>query len=138
MAVPTGRRERKKAATRQKIADTAMALFLEQRYDAVGIRDVAAEADVVVTTVFAHFDSKESLVFPRETDLEQRLVRPIGALRHEFSDLVGRGASRRQQSIIRDQLVGDWIGVGSGLSLRIRPTVGSDGGDRITRLCRGG
>ena len=50
MTEPSGRRERKKAATRQKIADTALRLFLERGYDAVGIRDVAAEADVAVTT----------------------------------------------------------------------------------------
>ncbi len=55
MIEPSGRRERKKAATRQKIADTALRLFLERGYDDVGIRDVAAEADVAVTTLFSHF-----------------------------------------------------------------------------------
>ncbi|MEU8628254.1 helix-turn-helix domain-containing protein [Streptomyces sp. NPDC048669] len=74
MTVQSGRRERKKAATRQKIADTAMRLFLERGYDAVGIRDVAAEADVAVTTLFSHFASKEALVFERDDDFEQRLT----------------------------------------------------------------
>ncbi|MEV0190681.1 helix-turn-helix domain-containing protein [Kitasatospora purpeofusca] len=74
---PAGRRERKKAATRQKIADTALRLFLERGYDAVGIRDVAAEADVAVTTVFAHFASKEALVFEQDQDFEQRLVHAV-------------------------------------------------------------
>lgn len=77
MTVPTGRRERKKAATRQKIADTALRLFLERGYDAVGIRDVAAEADVAVTTLFSHFASKEALVFERDDDFEQRLTRAV-------------------------------------------------------------
>ncbi|MEV0253595.1 helix-turn-helix domain-containing protein [Streptomyces sp. NPDC050732] len=75
--VPTGRRERKKAATRQKIADTALRLFLERGYEAVGIRDVAAEADVAVTTVFSHFASKEALVFEQDEDFEQRLARAV-------------------------------------------------------------
>ncbi len=79
MTVPTGRRERKKAATRQKIADTALRLFLERGYDAVGIRDVAAEADVAVTTLFSHFASKEALVFERDADFEQRLTRAVSA-----------------------------------------------------------
>ncbi|MEV4097565.1 TetR/AcrR family transcriptional regulator [Streptosporangium saharense] len=79
MAVPTGRRERKKAATRQKIAETALRLFLERGYDAVGIRDVAAEADVAVTTVFSHFASKEALVFGQEEDFEQRLKQAVTA-----------------------------------------------------------
>ncbi|MFJ4670505.1 TetR/AcrR family transcriptional regulator [Kitasatospora purpeofusca] len=74
---PAGRRERKKAATRQRIADTALRLFLERGYDAVGIRDVAAEADVAVTTVFAHFASKEALVFEQDRDFERRLVHAV-------------------------------------------------------------
>ncbi|CAM5522348.1 TetR/AcrR family transcriptional regulator [Streptomyces violaceorubidus] len=74
----TGRRERKKAATRQKIADTALRLFLERGYDAVGIRDVAAEADVAVTTLFSHFPaSEEALVFEQDEDFEHRLTRAV-------------------------------------------------------------
>ncbi|MGW2260323.1 TetR/AcrR family transcriptional regulator [Streptomyces sp. NPDC001780] len=84
MTAPPGRRERKKAATRQKIADTALRLFLERGYDAVGIRDVAAEADVAVTTVFSHFASKEALVFEQDEDFEQRLTQAVtGRARHE-------------------------------------------------------
>ena len=98
MTVPSGRRERKKAATRQKIADTAMRLFLERGYDAVGVRDVAAEADVAVTTLFSHFASKEALVYGQDEDFERRLTEAvtgrapdeplIPALRHETLALV--------------------------------------------------
>ncbi|PSJ28408.1 TetR family transcriptional regulator [Streptosporangium nondiastaticum] len=98
MTVPTGRRERKKAATRRKIADTALRLFLERGYDAVGIRDVAAEADVAVTTLFSHFASKEALVFEQDDDFLQRLIQAvtgrapheplIPALRHAIQALV--------------------------------------------------
>jgi AcrR family transcriptional regulator len=98
MTTPPGRRERKKAATRQKIADTAMRLFLERGYDAVGIRDVAAEADVAVTTLFSHFAAKEALVFEQDTQFEQSLLRAVGerapdeplvpALRREIQALV--------------------------------------------------
>ncbi|MEV0402518.1 helix-turn-helix domain-containing protein [Actinoallomurus sp. NPDC050550] len=84
MTVPSGRRERKKAATRQKIADAALRLFLERGYDAVGIRDVAAEADVAVTTLFSHFASKEALVFEQDEDFEQRLTQAVtGRAPHE-------------------------------------------------------
>ncbi|BCL25291.1 TetR/AcrR family transcriptional regulator [Streptomyces aurantiacus] len=84
MTVPPGRRERKKAATRQKIADTALRLFQDRGYDAVGIREVAAEADVAVTTLFSHFASKEALVFEQDEDFEQRLVRAVtGRAPHE-------------------------------------------------------
>ncbi|KPI23631.1 MULTISPECIES: TetR/AcrR family transcriptional regulator [unclassified Streptomyces] len=83
MTEPPGRRERKKAATRQKIADTALRLFLERGFDAVGIRDVAAEADVAVTTVFSHFASKEALVFEQDEDFELRLTRAVTDRAHE-------------------------------------------------------
>ncbi len=82
--MPPGRRERKKAATRQKIADAALRLFLERGYDAVGIRDVAAEADVAVTTLFSHFASKEALVFEQDENFEQRLTQAVtGRAPHE-------------------------------------------------------
>ena len=77
MTESPGRRERKKAATRQTIADTALRLFRERGYEAVGIRDVAAEADVAVTTLFAHFASKEALVFFHDHDFEQQLAQSV-------------------------------------------------------------
>jgi len=84
VTAPLGRRERKKAATRQSIADTALRLFLERGYNAVGIRDVAAEADVAVTTIFSHFASKEALVFAEDELFEQRLTQAVtGRAPHE-------------------------------------------------------
>lgn len=77
---PIGRRERKKAATRRAIADAALHLFLEGGYSAVGIRDIAAEADVAVTTLFAHFPSKEALVFEQAADFENRIVAAVAGL----------------------------------------------------------
>ncbi|MFD2415272.1 TetR/AcrR family transcriptional regulator [Amycolatopsis pigmentata] len=80
----TGRRERKKAAIRQALADAARDLFLERGYDAVGVREIAEAADVSVATLFNHFpDGKEALVFDQEADREAALVaavreRPVG------------------------------------------------------------
>ncbi|MFF8729375.1 TetR/AcrR family transcriptional regulator [Streptomyces sp. NPDC015171] len=71
---PMGRRERKKAATRQSLADAALRLFLERGYDQVGIRDIADAADVSTTTLFKHFPVKEALVFDEEGDQEARLL----------------------------------------------------------------
>lgn len=74
---PTGRRERKKAATRRGIADAALRMFRERGYEPVGIREIAAEADVAVTTLFAHFPSKEALVFEQAADFEGRLIAAV-------------------------------------------------------------
>ncbi len=73
--------------------------------------------------------------------LQQRLVRPIGVLRHEVGDLVRRRAAGCQQAEIGDQLGGDRVGIGSGGELRVGPAIGADRGHRIRRLrqcgCRG-
>ncbi|WP_326825051.1 TetR/AcrR family transcriptional regulator [Streptosporangium sp. NBC_01756] len=74
---PVGRRERKKAATRQAIADAALRLFLERGYDEVGIREIADAADVSTTTLFKHFPVKEALVFDEESDQETRLLAAV-------------------------------------------------------------
>jgi AcrR family transcriptional regulator len=74
---PMGRRERKKAATRQALADAALELFLEHGYDAVSIRDIAEAADVSTTTLFKHFPSKEALLFDMDADVEQALVAAV-------------------------------------------------------------
>ncbi|NEA51254.1 TetR/AcrR family transcriptional regulator [Streptomyces sp. SID10815] len=101
---PLGRRERKKAATRQAIADAALRLFLERGYDDVGIREIADAADVSTTTLFKHFPVKEALVFDEDADQEARLLaavreRPAGrsipaalrehALRHRMATADG-------------------------------------------------
>lgn len=60
----TGRRERKKAQTRQALADAALRLFLEHGYDKVTVTQVADAADVSIATLFAHVpDGKEALIF---------------------------------------------------------------------------
>jgi AcrR family transcriptional regulator len=72
-----GRRERKKAATRQAIADAALQLFLARGYDQVSIRDIADAADVSTTTLFKHFTGKEALVFDQDEAQEAKLVAAV-------------------------------------------------------------
>lgn len=99
VTAPLGRRERKKAATRQAIADTALRLFLERGYDQVGVREIADGADVSVSTLFNYFPAgKEALVFDEDAGNEAALVtavtdRPPGrsipeALRGHFTAFV--------------------------------------------------
>ncbi|MGK5630057.1 TetR/AcrR family transcriptional regulator [Streptomyces sp. URMC 123] len=73
----TGRRERKKARTRQALADAALRLFTERGFDNVGVREVAEAADVSLSTLFKHFPSKEALVFDLDADLESALVAAV-------------------------------------------------------------
>jgi TetR/AcrR family transcriptional regulator, cholesterol catabolism regulator len=53
---------RAQQARRQRVIDAAMALGLEGGYDAVQMRDVAAQADVAMGTVYRYFTSKDHLL----------------------------------------------------------------------------
>lgn len=60
-----GLRARKKAQTRERIAEAAAGLFAKRGYDAVTMVDVAATADVSDQTVYNYFAAKQDLVLDR-------------------------------------------------------------------------
>lgn len=68
-----GLRERKKAETRQRIADVAAHLFAERGFDAVAMVDVARAADVSEQTVYNYFPTKPDLALDRAEAIRQRL-----------------------------------------------------------------
>ncbi len=72
-----GRRERKKAATRKAISNTATAMFLERGFDNVSVREIADRVDVSPTTVFAYFPQKEALVFDEDEEQREALVAAV-------------------------------------------------------------
>jgi AcrR family transcriptional regulator len=61
-----GRRERKKAQTRQALIDAAWDLFQERGYTATTIEDITERVDVSSRTFFRYFPSKEAVVFADE------------------------------------------------------------------------
>ncbi|MFD5142845.1 TetR/AcrR family transcriptional regulator [Streptomyces sp. NPDC058401] len=149
-----GRRERKKAQTRKLIADTALRLFLERGYDNVGVREVAQEADVATATLFAHFPSKEALVFDQDDEQEQLLLdavrnRPDGVsvpqtLRGWFQQMVETarsepGLSRFHQLIedtpaLREYSAGMWRRHENALAGIIAADIGLPAPDTACRL----
>jgi AcrR family transcriptional regulator len=62
---PVPLRERRRTELRQRLSDTATALFLEHGFEAVTVADVARACGVTEKTVFNHFRSKESLLVDR-------------------------------------------------------------------------
>ena len=94
----TGLRERKKARTRQLIADTAARLFAERGYEQVSVGDVAREAEVAEQTIYNYFRTKEQLVTDRDQQIQERLsdlirnrpagITPAAAVRHYVLDSV--------------------------------------------------
>jgi AcrR family transcriptional regulator len=72
-----GLRERKKARTRQAIADAAARLFAERGYEQVAVAEVAREAEVSEQTVYNYFQTKEQLVTDRDQQIQEELGRLI-------------------------------------------------------------
>jgi AcrR family transcriptional regulator len=86
-----GLRERKKARTRQLIADTAARLFAERGYEHVAVTDVARAAEVAEQTVYNYFPTKERLVTDREQQVQDRLC---GLVRSRPPGVTAAAASR--------------------------------------------
>ena len=61
----TGRRERKRQQTADRLADTAFALFEAQGFEAVAMEQIAAAADVAKATLYNYFPVKEALLAHR-------------------------------------------------------------------------
>ncbi|MFD5921123.1 TetR/AcrR family transcriptional regulator [Kitasatospora sp. NPDC058201] len=94
MNEPTGLRARKKARTRDAIADASISLFLERGFDRVSVSDIAAAVEISKPTLFRYFPTKEDLVLHRFADHQgeaARVVRdrgsgiePVPALHRHF------------------------------------------------------
>ena len=76
MAAP-GLRERKKAQTRELLAETARRLFAERGFEQVSVAEIARVADVSEKTVFNYFPTKEDLVYWRLESFEDELLTTI-------------------------------------------------------------
>jgi AcrR family transcriptional regulator len=87
-----GLRERKKQQTREAIAETARALFVERGFEAVRVAEIARAADVSEKTVFNYFPTKEDLVFWRLEAFEAEI---LGALRDRAPGESALAAFRR-------------------------------------------
>ncbi len=77
MAEPAGLRARKKARTRDAIADAAISLFLARGFDQVSVADIAAAAEVSKPTLFRYFTAKEDLVLHRIADHHGEAARVV-------------------------------------------------------------
>lgn len=97
MTPPPGRREQRKAETRQAISDVAIELIIRRGFEAVSMSEIAEAAGVSRKTVFNYFASKEDLVFDR--DEEARALLRDGMLAR--NDMAPLGAF---QSLVRQLL----------------------------------
>lgn len=59
---PEGKRAQQRRATRRRIVESALELFLGQGYAATTLEQVAARAGVAVQTVYFHFGNKRTIL----------------------------------------------------------------------------
>jgi AcrR family transcriptional regulator len=74
-----GLRERKRRQTRERIAQSAMALFLDRGFDATTVDDIAAAADVSKRSFFDYFPVKEDVVAAWQDQFAVTLVAAVAA-----------------------------------------------------------
>lgn len=82
-----GRRERKKAATRQALQEAALRLVAERGFDNVTVEDIAEAADVSKRTFFNYFSSKEQAVLGGDPGTPEAIRRALAARPAEESPL---------------------------------------------------
>ncbi len=92
-----GLRSRKKAATRQQIADVAAGLFARHGYDAVSMVEVAREAGVSDQTVYNYFPAKHELVLDRADQVR-------GWYDEAVRDRGTRSPARALEPVLRDDV----------------------------------
>ncbi len=110
-------RDRKTAATRARIADAALELFVERGYGDTSIDQIADAAGVGRRTVFRHFASKEAmlvdhLVVRRELAVQRLDERPadeppLVSLHAVLRELSEAGYDRRMLAQIRSVLASE-------------------------------
>lgn len=123
----TSLRERKKAATRQRIADLATTMFMARGFDDVTITEIADAAGVSKVTVFNYFPRKEDIFFDRQPQAQEMLASairdrardesPLRALRRLLLDLVEQ---RHPLAGLRDRHAVFWRTVLHSPALRAR------------------
>jgi AcrR family transcriptional regulator len=100
------RRERKKQETRQRLLESALALFRENGYDETTVEDITERTDVAKGTFFNYFPSKEAL-------LSELTVWQFSQLRDALDVSLGAPESPldRIKLLVRflyEQTVSDW------------------------------
>ncbi|MET7289292.1 TetR family transcriptional regulator [Streptomyces sp. NPDC005573] len=67
-------RDRKRRQTRERIIETAFALFMERGFDVVTVDEIAQRAEIGRTTFFRYFGDKQEVVFSTEDDFLHALT----------------------------------------------------------------
>jgi AcrR family transcriptional regulator len=111
---PIGLRERKRAMTLERIAETGLKLFVENGYEATTLDAIAAASGISRRTFFYYLKSKEDVLLAHESGDIPRVLRPtlleqspeqspIEAARKTFLTLASRYMTR--ESVLADRIL---------------------------------
>lgn len=100
-----GRRERKKAATREAIYEAAVTLFREEGYEETSVDEVARRAGVSRATVFNYYGTKNALLIEYRRRLDAELRESEERLLATDPDPAGSSARRRVEDFFAELAV---------------------------------
>lgn len=137
----TGRVERRRARTRQRILEVAEELVRGRGVEAVTIDEITEAADIARRSFYLHFDSKHDLLVPVAHARTRSLNRSIDRLIQNVSDpaeIVSIGLRHTLRGILDDPLCG-WFILRSGLPFdRLREGIGESAARDLERGVRCG
>ena len=80
--------DRRIQRTKKHLSDAFIALILEKGYEAVTIQDIIDKANVGRSTFYAHFESKEQLLFSGHQHLSDALLNTMNEKSNEGIDFL--------------------------------------------------
>ena len=123
--LPVGSRAQSKERNRQKILDSAMALFRERGYEAATLRDIARAAGLSTGALFANFNDKTEIFLTVIEEENARVIQTMIDAHDPSVDLVDRlhkqllrgfDAARANARLILSAFVMRWSQNDAGLS----------------------
>ena len=80
--------DRRVQKTRKYLSEALVNLILKKGYEAVTIQDIIDEANVGRSTFYAHFESKEQLLFSSNSDLSHTLIEAMNSKTNKEIDFL--------------------------------------------------
>lgn len=109
----TGRRERRKEETRQRIIAAALELMQEKPFDQITVEEIAERADVAKGTFFLYFPTKEQLLHAYMEELTEDV--------YEFLEQLQPETAESQWEVLRQVML--YITSRDGLSLALTRSI---------------
>lgn len=99
--------DRRVQKTRKYLGEALVSLILKKGYEAVTIQDIIDEANVGRSTFYAHFESKEQLLFNSNSDLSQALLEAMNPKSDRGIDFLLLYKHAKENSQVAQAMLGE-------------------------------